>query len=57
MDRGFRDSIKNLKKYGFKSEMRAFLNPNAKQLTCEQANNSRKVTIVRYAVEVSIGKL
>lgn len=33
VDRGFKDSVKNLVKLGFEAEMSAFLNPKAKQVT------------------------
>jgi len=54
-DRGFRDAVPALKK--FQVEIPEFLTKKSKQLTWEQANKSRKVTKVRYAVEVAIGKL
>lgn len=57
VDRGFRDAISKIEEHGFKAEMPAFIPPKEKQLTCKEANRSRKVTKIRYAVEVAIGKL
>jgi hypothetical protein len=57
VDRGFRDVVPILESHGFVVKMPTFLNRKQKQLTCEQANQSRKTTKVRYAVEVAIGKL
>jgi hypothetical protein len=57
VDRGFRDSLKEFKRYGFRHEMPAYLAPRQKQLTWQESNRSRKVTKVRYAVEVAIGRL
>jgi hypothetical protein len=37
--------------------MPAFLGKKQKQLTWQETNRSRKVTKVRYAVEVAIGRL
>lgn len=57
VDRGFRDSLKHFEKYGFRYAMPACLSKKQKQLTWQEANRSRKVTKVRYAVEVAIGRL
>jgi hypothetical protein len=57
VDRGFRDSLREFERYGFRYEMPAYLARGQKQLTCQEANRSRKVTKVRYAVEVAIGRL
>jgi hypothetical protein len=57
VDRGFRDSLKHFEKYGFRHAMPAYLGPRQKQLTWQEANHSRKVTKVRYAVEIAIGRL
>jgi len=55
-DRGFRDAVKPMSKK-FRVEIPAMLTPRSKQLNCEQPYKSRKVTKVRYAVQVAIGRL
>ena len=48
VDRGFRDSLTLLEDLGIRAEMPSFLNKGQKQMSCEDANNSRFVTKVCY---------
>lgn len=57
LDRGFRDSSQKLTEAGIKNFMPHFMDKNGKQLTCEQANESRKVTMGRFVVETSNGRI
>lgn len=50
VDRGFRDAVPTLNRFGYNVEMPAFLN-GRKQLSCEESNNSRCVTKVRWVIE------
>lgn len=50
VDRGFRDAVHTLNRFGYNVEMPAFLN-GRKQLSCEEANHSRCVAKVRWIVE------
>ena len=50
VDRGFRDAVHTLNRFGFNVKMPAFLN-GRKQLSCEEANHSRCVTKVRWVIE------
>lgn len=54
LDRGFRDVVSSLKEKGFKVLMPS-LKGQRNQLTAEESNHSRKVTIVRWAVEAVHG--
>jgi hypothetical protein len=53
VDRGFRDAIKTIKRFGFNVQMPDFLK-GKKQLSCKEANHSRCVTKVRWIVESSM---
>ena len=57
VDRGFRDVIPKLEINGFIVKMPSFIDKNKKQLTTEQANNSRRVTKMRFVIEVINGIL
>jgi hypothetical protein len=46
VDRGFRDSLSLLKDIGIQTEMPSFLTKGQKQMSCEEANDSRFVTKV-----------
>ncbi|XP_060604358.1 uncharacterized protein LOC132757169 [Ruditapes philippinarum] len=51
VDRGFRDSLELLQDLGIRVEMPSFLSKGQKQMTCDDANNSRFVTKIRWVVE------
>ncbi|XP_045216033.2 uncharacterized protein LOC123566193 [Mercenaria mercenaria] len=51
VDRGFRDSLSLLEDLGIRAEMPSFINKGQKQMPCEDANNSRFVTKIRWVVE------
>ena len=58
VDRGFRDAIQILKeKYKIKTIMPSLLPKNKKQLTAEEANNSRLCTKMRWVIESINGLL
>lgn len=57
LDRGFRDVQKDLSDVGVESSMPLFLKRGQKAFSCEEANLSRKVTLVRWPVEAINGKL
>ena len=57
LDRGFRDAVKDLEGLGYKVMMPAYLDSDKKQLTTEQANNSRLVTKSRWVIEAINGIL
>lgn len=56
LDRGFRDAISNLEACGYVAQMPETKHPNETQLTTDQANKSRLVTICRWVVEVINGR-
>lgn len=56
LDRGFRDSIDDIESYQYEAHMPPSKDRNATQLTTEQANQSRLVTICRWVVEAVNGK-
>ena len=56
LDRGFRDAIPLLETLGFQIHKPESLGPGQTQLTNEQANKSRKVTLCRWVVEVVNGR-
>lgn len=55
LDRGFRDVIDDLHAYGYEAHLPKTKNRNEDQLTTEQANKSRLVTICRWVIEVING--
>ena len=60
LDRRFKEAIQPMKKLGFQVEIPAFLQKTKDkrmQLSWQEANRSRKVTKVKFAVECVIGKL
>ncbi|XP_035706652.1 uncharacterized protein LOC118435202 [Folsomia candida] len=57
VDRGFRDNGPPLKKMGFKVYMPELKAKNKDQFTTQQANTSRKCTLVRWLVEAVNGRL
>lgn len=56
LDRGFRDIVPYLETKGFKVLMPT-LKGNRKQLTCQEANESRYVTKIRWPVEAVHGMI
>lgn len=56
LDRGFRDSISNIETCGYVPHMPPTKDRNATQLSNEQANKSRLVTIVRWVIEAINGR-
>lgn len=56
LDRGFRDSLNDIEACGYESYMPPTKDRNETQLTTEQANEARSVTICRWVVEVVNGK-
>ncbi|XP_053372628.1 uncharacterized protein LOC128546277 [Mercenaria mercenaria] len=48
---GFSDSLSLLEDLGIRAEMPSFINKGQKQMPCEDANNSRFVTKIRWVVE------
>lgn len=56
LDRGFRDVIPTLEQYGYTAKMPECKLPGESQLTTEQANKTRLVTICRWVVEVINGR-
>lgn len=56
LDKGFRDSIPLLEQYGYKAYMPITALPGETQLTTEDANKSRLVTMVRWVVETINGR-
>ncbi len=57
LDRGFRDVQKDLTELGIIVSMPLFLKKRQKAFTCEEANMTRKVTMVRWPVEAVNGKV
>ncbi|XP_050563593.1 uncharacterized protein LOC126912994 [Spodoptera frugiperda] len=57
LDRGFRDVIDELHSHGYKTYMPESLLEGKNQLTTEQANRSRCVTMCRWVVEVVNGRI
>lgn len=55
LDRGFRDVIDDLHACGYETHLPKTKNRNEDQLTTEQANKSRLVTICRWVIEVING--
>ncbi|XP_045173214.2 uncharacterized protein LOC123534842 [Mercenaria mercenaria] len=57
VDRGFRDSIEFLEERGIQVHMPSFLKKGQKQHSCEEANQNRLITKVRWVVESANGRL
>lgn len=57
LDRGFRDCIEDLELCGYQAYMPASKDETETQLTVQQANDSRKVTMCRWVVETINGRL
>jgi hypothetical protein len=57
VDRGFRDSIEFLNELGLNVEMPSFLDDGERQLSTNQANQSRLVTKSRWIVEAINGRI
>jgi hypothetical protein len=57
LDRGFRDVLNDLTENGIRYSAPLSLKKGQKAFTCEEANLSRKVTMVRWPVEAINGKL
>ncbi|XP_072946923.1 uncharacterized protein [Epargyreus clarus] len=57
VDKGFRDVINELQGHGFVTYMPESLLENERQLTTEQANRSRLVTMCRWVIEVVNGRV
>ncbi|XP_035452082.2 uncharacterized protein LOC118277412 [Spodoptera frugiperda] len=56
LDRGFRDAIPLLQRLGYQIHKPESLDHGQTQLSTEQANKSRKVTLCRWVVEVVNGR-
>ena len=50
VDRGFRDAVNTIKRFGFNAEMPDFLK-GKKQLSCKETNRSLCVAKVRWIIE------
>lgn len=57
LDRGFRDVVAQLQGYGYQTHMPESLLEGHHQLTTQQANKSRCVTMCRWVVEVVNGRM
>lgn len=57
LDRGFRDCIEDVESCGYRAYMPSSKDENEYQLTTQQANDSRKVTMCRWVVETINGRL
>ena len=57
IDRGFRDTVRELKKLHFQVHMPALKKNSNAQFTTEEANTSRKCTLVRWLIEAVNGRL
>jgi len=57
VDRGFRNVVADLTDLNLAVHMPKFLKPKQKQFTCQEANESRMVTLTRWVVEAVNGLL
>lgn len=57
LDRGFRDSLPNIEERGYVAHMPPTKRRNEFQLSTQDANESRMVTLVRWVIEVINGRL
>ena len=57
LDRGFRDALPFLSECGIRTESPSFLPKSSKQMSTEDANHSRLVTKIRWAVESINGRI
>lgn len=57
VDRGYRDACPMLAELGIHVKMPSFLEPGKRQLTTEQANQSRLITKTRWIVESRSGHI
>ncbi|CAH2084578.1 unnamed protein product [Euphydryas editha] len=57
LDRGFRDALPDLARFEYSAHIPETKDRGADQLTTEQANKSRMVTLCRWVVEVINGRL
>jgi hypothetical protein len=56
-DRGYRDATSTTTRHKINSFMPDLLPKNRTEFTCEEANNTRKVTMTRWVVEAANGRL
>lgn len=57
LDRGFRDSVASLQECGYEAHVPPNKDRHESQLTTEQANKARLITICRWVVETMNGKI
>ncbi|XP_045510487.1 uncharacterized protein LOC123705641 [Colias croceus] len=57
VDRGFRDSLASIEEWGYEVHIPPTKDRNETQLTTDQANKSRTITISRWVVEAMNGKI
>ncbi|CAF2624748.1 unnamed protein product [Rotaria sp. Silwood2] len=57
VDRGFRDCIPDLEKFGYKTKMPCFLKKDQSQFTTCEANQTRLVTKIRWVIESANGRV
>ncbi|CAF3381748.1 unnamed protein product [Rotaria socialis] len=57
VDRGFRDVLEDLEKFGYTTKMPSFLRKGDKQFTTIQANETRLITKIRWVIESANGRV
>ena len=57
VDRGFRDCLTDLQKFGYDTKMSLFMKKDQKQYTTDEANKTRLITKVRWIIESANGRV
>ncbi|CAF3854928.1 unnamed protein product [Rotaria sp. Silwood1] len=57
VDRGFRDVLEDLNKFGYTTKMPSFIGKGQKQFTTIEANETRLVTKIRWVIESANGRV
>ncbi|CAF1173234.1 unnamed protein product [Didymodactylos carnosus] len=57
VDRGFRDCLADLQKFGYETKMPLFLKKDQTQYTTAEANKTRLITKVRWVIESANGRV
>ena len=57
VDRGFRDCVPHLERFGYNVKMPLFLNRNQSQFTTTEANQTRLIAKIRWVIESANGRV
>ena len=57
VDRGFRDTLDDLNRFGYETRMPKFLGKHQKQFTTIEANETRLITKIKWKIESTLGRV